>query len=122
MKKADLKIVMMVISFVVIIIFLMSYGDRIGLEADVELDFLQLFPGLFAILVGFGIVARTRGTFAFPGLFAVGLGFAYTFEVMYDMGLITTIMLSGLTIGELQLWVIVIATIMGGIVTALTWR
>jgi len=122
MRKSDLRVAAVTLMFVFMIVALMIFDTQLGLPADIEMDFIQLFPGLLGIVIGLGLTTYTRGLFALPALFLVGVAFAHLSSTMWDMGLINTLMLTGLTIGELQIWIIIISTLLGGIITALTWR
>ena len=48
-------------------------------------------------------------------MIGVGLGLCYFINSADTLGLITVEMLSGLTIGELQIWIMGLSTILGGI-------
>jgi len=113
--KPYMKIAAAVVMIVVIIITL-TYGKTpLGLESDVDTTLATLFPGLFIVTVGFIMVGITRGIYLFPAIGGVGLGFAILFEEMDTLGLITTDMFYGLTIGQLQAWCIILGLVIGGV-------
>jgi len=116
----DWKIVAAVGMFIAIFYFLISYSTNLGFDTDIGTDFIVVFPGLFVSIVGFLVVARISGLYSLPGMAAVGIGIAFLMEALYDLGYITTQMMTGLTIGEIQMWVIIIACFCGAIIASVT--
>ena len=95
-------------------------GEELGISTDMTNEFIQTIPGLFVFVVGVMIITQVEGVFLLPGVIVVGLGIAVLMGTMDDMGYITTQMKSGLTIEQIQIWTMVIATIAGGLASALT--
>ena len=117
--KIDLKMVGAVAALLALIAFLVYGGDSLGLETDVETDLIALLPGIGIFVVGMFLVPQ-GGLFALPGLGAMGVGLAFLLEEMYNLELISTEMLQGLTIGEVQLWCIVLSLLIGAVVSGVT--
>lgn len=119
MKKLDIfPIVMVVGTILTLAIFLTHYSSELSFDSDAGEDFITLLPGIVVTIIGFLVVSQLGGVWGLPGLGATGLGLAYLAEQLYDLGYISTQMLTGLTIGEVQLMIIVISCLTGGIVTA----
>lgn len=118
-KLKEWTTVIPVVSLIVIFLALFFFGEDLGFDADMDTDFLLVLPGLAGIVIGLGLFALTRGTFAFPSLMIVGFGLAYLFGTLDNMGMITDLMKTGLTIEQIQLWIIVLFGLTGGVVNAI---
>lgn len=118
-KLKEFLTVLPVASLVVIFLALFYFAEDLGFDTDIDTDFLRLLPGLAAFVVGMAIFAITKGVLAFPSLMVVGFGLAWLFGVMNDMGMITVQLKTGLTIEQIQLWTIVIFSLVGGLVNAI---
>lgn len=111
-----------IISLVIIFLALFYFGDELGFDTDIDVDFLQVLPGLVGVVIGLALFALTRGTYAFPSLMLVGFALAFLFGTLDDMGMITTELKVGLTIEQIQLWIIVLFGLTGGVVNAMVLR
>ena len=116
----ELKVVTAALMVVVVFLALFYFGDQLGFATNIETEFVQVLPGLFIFIVGMLIVATVKGVFTLPGMMIVGVGVAYLFGTLDTMGYITSQMLTGLTIAQLQLWIIIISTLFGAIAAAYT--
>ena len=116
----ELKVVTAALMVVVVFLALFYFGDQLGFATNIETEFVQVLPGLFIFIVGMLIVATVKGVFTLPGMMIVGVGVAYLFGTLDTMGYITAQMLTGLTIAQLQLWIIIISTLFGAIAAAYT--
>ena len=87
--------------------------------ADIDID-VTVGPTLFALLPGFIILAacvfvtaETGGVGRLGGCMGIGISLCYLLNAADGEGLITVEMLSGLTVPQLQIWVMIAATIFG---------
>ena len=120
--KPYLKMVVAAVMLAALIIALTYGKDALSLEADVDTTLATLFPGLFIVTVGFIMVGVTRGIYLFPATGALGIGFAILFEELDALSLITGEMYSGLTLGQLQTWLIILGFMFGGVIGFATSR
>lgn len=114
--KTYLKIVSAIIMIVVLILTLVYGKDMLGFSSDVDTTITSLLPGIFIVSTSFIFLSVIRGIFYFPAMGALGVGFAVLLGEMNDLSLISSDMLSGLTIGQVQVWCIVLGLVFGGIV------
>lgn len=121
-KLKELLTVLPIVSLVVVFLALFYFADNLGFDSDIDEDFLLVLPGLGAIVIGLALFAITRGMFAFPSLIVVGFGMAHLFGTLDTMGMLTTELKAGLTIEQIQLWIIVISALVGGIVNAIVLK
>ena len=98
-------------------------GTEIGLESDVTQDFIMVMPGLFIFAVGaIFIVLVGLSIYALPAFGVTGIGLALLFEYMSNQGLISDQLLSGLSVGDVQLIIIIFGFLIGAIVGAMGAR
>lgn len=121
-KLKEFLTVLPIVSLVVVFLAMFYFAEDLGFDADMDTDFLQILPGLAAFVIGITLFAITRGMFAFPALMVVGMGLAHLFGTLDTMGMITAQMKTGLTIAQIQLWIIVIFSLVGGIANAVAYR
>ena len=115
MKKHQTKIVLTGAIILFAYIFLVMYPDVIGVPADSAETMFTLFPGLLVILISIYGFRESRGLGRVACMIGLGFGLCYFIDSADTLGLITAEMLSGLTVGEAQIWIMAISTILGGI-------
>ena len=118
-RTRELMAVIPVLSLIVVFLALFYLGEGLGFDSNLDTDFMQVIPGLAIFVIGIAILFISKGILSFPCLMFIGVGVAYTFGTLDTMGMITTQMKSGLTIDQIQLWIIVIFGFLGGILNAI---
>lgn len=106
-----------------IVIFLVVAGPFLGLvDPTIAIDFTLLLPGLLVFGVGITVVFIVRGLMSIPANIFTGIVLAILLGTMYNppLSLVTAPMLSGLTLIQLQIWVIVFFTMVGSLIAAAT--
>jgi len=121
-RLKELLTVLPIVSLVIVFLAMFYFAEDLGFDTDIETDFLLLLPGLAGFVIGMTLFAITKGMFAFPALMVVGLGLAHLFGTLDTMGMITAQMKTGLTIAQIQLWIIVIFSLVGGIANAVAYK
>jgi hypothetical protein len=94
-----------------------GYAADLGFNAAIGTNLTAIFPGLFVTILGLVSVAR-GGPLAIGGFGAIGIGLAVLFGEMYTVGIITSGILAGATIVQVQTITIVVALLMGGVAYA----
>lgn len=117
--KMDWKIVALAVVFIAIFAFLSNFGDDIGLDPDVGPDLIMVFPGIFVTVLGFVVAVKLGGIFVLPGFGSIGIGLAVLLEELHTGGFVTPNIMAGMTVGQLQVWLIVVGLLIGGILAAL---
>jgi hypothetical protein len=112
--KEDLKIAFMGATFIVMIVILSLFKTELGLDTSVDVDFIELMPSLFGAVIGFVIVGALKGVFCVPGMFVVGLAGAHLATTMNTQGLFTVEILNGLSLAQLNMWILIFCTLIGG--------
>ena len=101
-----------------IFFFIYLYYPSLNIDATVAQTLFTLLPGFIVTAICIYITAEARGGGRLGGCLGVGIGLCYLLFSLNAEGLVTAEMLSGLTIPQLQTWVMVISTITGVIMYA----
>ena len=104
------------VTCLVIFAYIAANPTTVGMTAGDGNLLVELFPSLFLILVSVYLLAKSRGTGKFGGVVGFGLGLVFFLGNANDQGLVTAELLQGLTINQLQIWVMCLSVIIGGIV------
>ena len=115
MKKNNTKIVLTGAIILFAYIFLVMYPDVVGVPADSADTMITLFPGLLVVIVAIYGFRDSRGLGRVACMIGMGFGLCYFVDSADTLGLVSAEMLSGLTVGQLQIWIMALSTILGGI-------
>lgn len=115
-RKSNLDIIAAGGVIILMFFFIYRYGGGVNLNIDIGSKLFNLFPGLIIVIACMFITTRTRGVGTLGGTLGMGIGFCYLIERANNIGLVTVEMLSGLTIFQIQIWTMIIATIIGAII------
>ena len=121
MRLKEFTPVLPVVFLIFVFVALFYIGDDLGFT-DMDTQYLQVLPGLILFVVGVIMLSTTNRDFSLPALVIIGVGLAWLFGTLDTMDMISDQLKAGLTIDEIQLWIILIFTLAGGITTAFKRR
>lgn len=98
--------------------FLYQYHDIVNVDPTVANTLFALLPGFIIVSACVYVTAEGGGVGKLGGSMGIGIGLCYLLHATDTEGLITAEMLSGLTIPQLQIWTMIIATLLGTIMYA----
>lgn len=110
-RKSDLIAVGVIL--IIMFFFIFRYYANVDIDVTVGATLFNLLPGFIALAACIFVTAETGGVGRLGGCMGVGISLCYLIYAADGEGLITVEMLSGLTVPQLQVWTIVIASIMG---------
>lgn len=90
----------------------------LGLPAASAQAMYGLFPSIFVIIVSIYGFSDSRGLGRVGSMIGLGFGLCFFIGAANTAGLVTAEMLSGLSIYQLQLWIMILSTIGGGVAYA----
>lgn len=102
------------------VFFYLGVPIPFGFNVSSTADYLAVLPYLFFFIIGLYIIVSIGGIYMLPAFGILGFGVAGLLKAMYDRGMITPEMMTGLSIDQIMFWTVLIALIFGGILTALT--
>ena len=116
-KHANIEGWYMWVFLTMIIIFLAitAYPTVIQLDTSIGITLTKLFPTLFLVCIGIYFLATSDRTGKFGSMICLGLGLCLFLDQVEVLGLISTEMLSGLTILQIQTWTMALSVIFGAI-------
>jgi len=118
MKKHQMKYVLTGGLILFAFAFLVINPGVIGLPADAAETMITLFPSIFVIIVSIYGFSDSQGLGRVASMIGLGFGLCYFIGAADTAGLVTVEMLSGLSVYQLQLWIMILSTIGGGVAYA----
>jgi hypothetical protein len=119
-KGIDIRFIIIIALLVVIVMAFLYLGVDLGFDATSTASFLAVLPYLFFFVIGLYIIINIGGVYMLPAFGILGFGLAGMLNAMYDLGMVTTEMMTGLSIEEIMFWTVLISLIFGGILVAVT--
>jgi len=118
-KKFDFRLMGIALIAVVAFIVIEIYNVELDMPTGMGQTLIALFPGIVVVLMGiYGHKHSRSGIGHGASLIGVGIGLAYFIGSADTQGLVTAEMLSGLTVAQLQTWVVALSVFGGGIIAA----
>lgn len=103
-----------------ILFFIYKYYSIVNIDFSVATTLFALLPGFLIVASGIYVVAESNGVGRLGGMMCFGIGFCYLLYAANTQGIITPEMLTGLTIPQIQIWVMIISTLVGSMIYATT--
>jgi len=113
-RNFDYAPIAVTVLIIIIFVFISKYPGVLNMDPGAGNMLVSLFPGIFVGLISIYILAETGGYGQVPGLMGIGMSLCFLVGELDTNGLVTTQMLSGLTIGQVQVWIMVISALLGG--------
>lgn len=115
-RQADIIATLGVI--IVMFYFVFTYFADVDIDATVGPALFRLLPGFIIIAISIYVTAQTGGMGRLGGMMGTGIGVCYFLNAADLEGLITVEMLSGLTVPQIQIWTMIISTVLGFVLYA----
>lgn len=123
MKNSTFRIVAALVAFLVIIMFMMIGADALGLPANTTETIIIVMPGIFIFFIGVGILIKTgTSVFALPAFASLGIGLAILLSSIETAGIYPITSAGGATIEQVQWLIIILCSLIGGAVAAISSR
>lgn len=119
-RKSHLDIIATTGTITAILFFIYRYHNYVNIDPTVGGTLFTLLPGFIVVAICVYVTAESGGVSKLGGSLGMGVGLCYLLNAANGEGLITARMLSGLTIPQLQIWIMIIATVMGSIIYAIS--
>ena len=115
----DLKIIFGVVGFLAIAMFVVLYGTTIGLTEEMGTQLVVLLPGIVLFFVCAIMIANVGVSVYFlPSMTLLGVSLAYLIGQLYTLEILVIPTSVGITVGSIQLMLIVVCALIGGALAA----
>lgn len=118
-NKFDARYVWVFLSMIVFFLAIARYPDAMHINSSVGMTLTTLFPGLLLTSMAIYMFSRSDRQGAFGGMMFIGMAMAVFIGMAGTNGLITVEMIAGLTIQQVQIWVMAFSVIIGAAVFSL---
>ena len=120
-RNSTFKIVVAVVAFLAIIIFVMYGSADLGLSPQTPVKLINVLPGIFIFAVGAITLVRSGvSVFALPSFSALGIGMAVLLGSIENFNIYPVHVTGGATLVQVQWIVIILTTMVGAIVAAMS--
>jgi hypothetical protein len=116
----DLRFIFIIAVLIIMIMVFLYIGVDFGFNVSSTSDYLAVLPYIFFFVIGLYVIVAIGGIYMLPAFGILGFGVAGLLKAMFDRGMITPEMMTGLTIDQIMFWTVIIAILFGGILTAMT--
>jgi len=120
-RNQTFKIVVAVLAFLAIVIFLLYGSDDLGLSTQTPVKMINVLPGILIFAVGAITLVRSGvSVFALPSFSALGIGMAVLLGSIENFAIYPVHVTGGATLIQVQWIVIILTTMVGAIVAAMS--
>jgi len=113
-SKIDIAPIAVTILVIMLFWYISQNPNVINMSSGAGLTLITLFPALFVGFISLLGIAQSKGYFSVPSVMLLGMSLCYFIGEADSLGLVSNSMLGGLTISQVQIWVMAMATLLGG--------
>lgn len=114
-KKFDYAPIATTVLIIVVFMFIVMNPGIVNMSASAGNTLMSLLPGIFVSLICLYVIAETGGYATVPAIMGLGLGLCFLVGEADTLGLVVNSMLGGLTVGQVQIWIMAMSALMGGV-------
>jgi len=114
-KKFDYAPIAVTVLIIVVFMFIVMNPGIINMSSSAGSTLMTLLPGIFISLICLYTIAETGGFYTVPAVMGLGMALCYLLGEADTLGLVVDAMLGGLSISQLQIWIMVMSALLGGV-------
>ena len=114
-KKFDYAPIAVTVLIIVVFYFIVLNPGVINMSSGAGSTLMTLLPGIFISLICLYTIAETGGFYTVPAIMGLGMSLCYLLGEANTLGLVVDAMLGGLTISQLQIWIMAMSALLGGV-------
>jgi len=113
-RRFDFAPIAVTVLIIVVFMFIVMNPGTVNMSSGAGSTLMTLLPGIFISLICLYTIAETGGFYTVPAIMGLGMSLCYLLGEANTLGLVVDAMLGGLTVSQLQIWVMLMATLLGG--------
>jgi len=113
-SKIDIAPIAVTILVIMIFWYISQNPNVINMSSGAGLTLLTLFPAMFVGFISLMGISQSKGYFAVPSVMVLGMSLCFFIGEADSIGLVPNSMLGGLTISQVQIWVMAMSVLLGG--------
>jgi len=113
-RRFDFAPIAITVLIIVVFMFIVMNPSTVNMSSGAGSTLMTLLPGIFISLICLYTIAETGGFYTVPAIMGLGMSLCYLLGEANTLGLVVDAMLGGLTVSQLQIWVMLMATLLGG--------
>jgi len=116
MGKSKVDIAPIAVTILVIMLFwyISQNPNVINMSSGAGLTLLTLFPAMFVGFISLLGISQSKGYFSVPSVMLLGMSLCFFIGEADSLGLVSTSMLGGLTLSQVQIWIMAMSVLLGG--------
>ena len=114
-RRFDFAPVAITVLIIGVFYFIVLNPGTINMSSGAGSTLITLFPCIFVSLICLYVIADSRGVFLAPAIMGLGMSLCYLVGEANTLGLVTASMLSGLSVSQLQIWIMAMSALLGGV-------
>jgi len=114
-KKFDYAPIATIVLIIVVFMFIVLNPGTVNMSAGAGSTLMSLLPGIFVSLLCLYVIAETGGYATVPAMMGLGMGLCFLVGEADTLGLVVDSMLGGLTVSQLQIWIMGMSALLGGV-------
>ena len=113
-RRFDFAPIAITVLIIVVFMFIVMNPSTVNMSSGAGSTLMTLLPGIFISLICLYTIAETGGFYTVPAIMGLGMSLCYLLGEANTLGLVVDAMPGGLTVSQLQIWVMLMATLLGG--------
>ena len=114
-RRFDFAPIAITVLIIAVFMFVVLRPGTLNMSATAGSTLMTLFPGIFVSIICLFVIADSRGVFLAPAIMGLGMSLCYLVGEANTLGLVTASMLSGLSVSQLQIWIMAMSALLGGV-------
>ena len=114
-KNFDYAPIAVTVLIIVVFYFIVLNPGTVNMSSGAGSTLMTLLPGIFISLICLYTIAETGGFYTVPAIMGLGMSLCYLLGEANTLGLVVDAMLGGLTISQLQIWIMAMSALLGGV-------
>jgi len=114
-KRFDYAPIAVTVLIIVVFFFIVTNPGIINMSSGAGSTLMTLLPGIFISLICLYTIAETGGFYTVPAVMGLGMSLCYLLGEANTLGLVVDAMLGGMTVSQLQIWIMVMSALLGGV-------
>jgi len=114
-RRFDFAPIAITVLIIVVFFFIVTNPGVINMSSGAGSTLMTLFPGIFISLICLYTIAETGGYYTVPAVMGLGMALCYLLGEADTLGLVVDAMLGGLTVSQVQIWIMAMSALFGGV-------
>jgi len=113
-SRNNIALIAMTILAIMIFWYISQNPQVINMSSGAGLTLVTLFPAMFVGFISLLGISESNGYYSIPSVMLLGMSLCYFIGEADSVGLVSVSMLGGLTVSQVQIWIMAMSVLLGG--------